>query len=393
MLFTFKLRKACAAVLFALVCLPAAELSAGTVHVPGDYGSIQAAINAVPNDTVIMVYAGPHPPFTVTKPLVIIGSPSVVIDNTDVGPMFGAQDPNITLSGPGYGRLVLANLELKGTANLSMMNAMGSRIIGGGFEHLRVSDCQLDAPQGIYATGLYQGKHGISTSVTTVVLTRSSVTGGTGGTDGPFYPHPVPAHSGDGIHAPGKKVVVLDSTVTGGDAPLISFQYGYCPGTASIVTGGGDGVVAGTAFYSNSTVVGGPGESIYCQNSDMSWSLLGQSPDGAPFVAGGVHAFANHLWASSDPVSGSVWGVYWQTTTGGPTLLAVGYPGEPFWLGGRGWLFMDPSIILLNVVPGGLQVMPISIGTDPNLIGQSFVMQLLDPATGLTRPLVGTVRP
>ena len=221
MSFASTLRGACASLLISIICLPAAQSVAAILHVPGTHGTLQVAINAAADGDTIVVHGGTHPPFTVTKQLTIMGSPGATIDNTGYG-SGGAQTPNITLRGPGgaQSHLTLSGLDLTGSANLTVYSSMGSRIVGGGYDQLCLVRCVLSPSRGTYPTGLYEGAHGISVSVGSLYLWLTGVEGGQGGTDGPWYPPPVPAHSGDGINAPGARVVLLDSFVTGGHGPF-----------------------------------------------------------------------------------------------------------------------------------------------------------------------------
>lgn len=382
----------------AFAAAAAAQLaSAAQIHVPGDFAVLQDAIDAAAPNDVIIVHGGTHDPITITKPLTIVGQPMAAIDNTLIGSPahHHHQVDNVTLLGPGAGRVTLVNLDVKGVSDLGFhFSSMGSRIAGGGFAELLVLDCKLRPPTAQSASGGYQSRDCVSIGASYVLFVRSEATGAPGGTDvcGPW---PSLANfagkSGAGIRASGATVVVLDSVVRGGEGADLCF-YPSCPPSGSAVPGGGDGISAAKVFHSGSVIEGGAGVPIYCDTGSFPLTYLGDSPPGVPIVAPSVIALDAKFLAPLPPVLGGNWQLSW-TTTGNPTLLLVGLPGAPLLVPGNGWLFLQSTAFVVTTVPGGAQIANIPVPATPALAGAAFTLQLLDPLTKLTRPVTAALLP
>src|SRR5262245_10788662 len=266
----------CSAGMVALGAAAAAQV----FNVPGNFATLQAALNGVPPGAVIVVHGGVHPPVTVSKPVTIVGSPVATIVNTDVSePMdpFALADA-IRLAGPGAGRVTLENVNTTGVADGSIFSSSGSGVFGGGFAELHLVDCDIQPAQWTMLTGQAEGADGVHVTVPYVLVERCTVTGGLSDTDDCIYP--LNPDGGAAIHAASATVTVLASTVNGERGPIICFPAGTCPSLPLPESDGGPGIVATRVLRAASVIAGGKGQPVTCGPT-----IIGVEADGPPIVA------------------------------------------------------------------------------------------------------------
>jgi hypothetical protein len=372
-----------------VVALSAAS-AAQVFDVPGNFATLQGALNAVPPGAVIVVHGGVHPPVMVTKPVTIVGSPVATIVNTDVSePMdpFAMADA-IRLAGPGRGRVTLENVNTSGVADGSFFSSSGSGVFGGGFAELHLVDCDIQPAQWTLLTGQAQGADAVRVTVPYVLVERCTVTGGLSDTDNCSYP--LNPDGGAGIHAASATVTALDSTVKGGRGPIMCFPAGNCPSLPLPESDGGPGIVATEVLRAASVITGGKGQPVTCGGH-----IIGVEADGPPIVASAVTDLGTALSASGPAVLGATWTLIWSTTPPS-ALLAFGAPTTvPVPIGTKGLLFLHADTLTLVPVPGGAgQVLMANLPALPVLAGVELGVQLYDVAAKkLTRPVVAVLRP
>jgi hypothetical protein len=355
-----------------LLILGAPSLEADVLEVPDDYADPQTAIdNASPGDTII-IHGGTWPPITIDKPLSLVGAPSPTIEAESPGALVVAP---ITLDGPGSGVVTLSRITVGGTAigAISSQNAPGIR--GGGFLELHVYDSEIHAPEWCCLTGLGVGEAGIDVAVPFILVERSMVTGArtdtdttqlTGGVDG-----------GRGIAGPGT-LVVLDSTVLGGDSgffcfPSASCDFG-CPGGR-----GGAGIQGPTLYHAGSTIEGGAGAFW----KDDFGVLCCQYDNGPATAVGTEVAMANEL-VGKRVVLGKRYTLH-ATAPGPSAFLLSSFDVDPPTSTGFGELFLGGTVFLESVAtPGDIEIdFPLLL----EMTGREVGFQLLDPTGGLSRPV------
>lgn len=373
-----RLLATCTALLF-----PGALALAGTLHVPGDYSDLQQAIYAAqPGDNVV-IHGGSHTMITIDKPLHLIGSPIATIKNDIPNPMTGP-GPNITLAGPGSGRVSLSRIVLTATHSGSIYSHAERRITGGGFSELHIMDCTIDAPEIMNPTGIDPNPQpAVAVGVAYILVNRSTISGGRATTDGsyPFYPQ-LPVDSEAAVRSPGATVAVFDSVLRGGNGPNLSYS-GACPPNVDAEGGGGAGIVASKVLHTNSTIAGGLGQDAYCGSQQV-----GTTSDGPAFVANEVVALDNKLSAGQPLVMGASFTLQYVTASN-PSVLIFGLPSPPLNVPGHGALFIQPQSMALFGIPSGFQSIPFNISNSPAVLGVEVALQVHDPAFGLTRPYIG----
>ena len=95
-----------------------ATASLAQVTVPGDFATLQAAIDAASPGDVILVDGGDHHTTVIDKPLTIVGTPNRPFLRTPAANEVPAneetQPPAVSLDGPGAGRVTLVNVGVGG---------------------------------------------------------------------------------------------------------------------------------------------------------------------------------------------------------------------------------------------------------------------------------------
>lgn len=379
-------------VVLALALFPSVALA--QIHVPGDFAEVQDAIDAASPGDVIVVHGGTFASITIDKPLTLLGSPAPLFEPTSSGS--GYLSP-IRLAGPGSGEVVLSNVRTDGIAVGLSHSLTTAGIGGGGFDELHVYDSDIRSPQWCCLTGLAAGQPGISVSVPFVLVERSTVLGSAFGSDGTlgFSGWPGPP----GIQVSSGTVVVLDSTVRGGDSspefyhPTLNCG-GFCPDGS-----GGPGVVADVLYSSDSALLGGAAARWH---DYMSNPCCSSGSVGEPFVANTAIELYDQLDADGPPRLGET---YVLRLSGVTASRASGPHAEPrviLWVSdegidppvnvpGRGALFLSGTPTSLGVFPAtGNIELPIPL--DLSLLGYEVAFQLLGRPVGYSRPLGGVIQ-
>src|SRR5687767_2941958 len=126
----------------AIAPLLGAVAHAQVTHVPGDFSTIQDALDASPAGEVIVVHGGTWGAITIRRPVTLIGDPQPSIGG------FGGPFPPVTLDGPGLGKVTLSSIFVGGVfGGNDLPSTPPPGIHGGGFEALHIIDTTVVAPQ------------------------------------------------------------------------------------------------------------------------------------------------------------------------------------------------------------------------------------------------------
>jgi hypothetical protein len=363
-----------------LLALPSAPAAQAIHAVPGDFASIQQAIDASSPGDVVVILGGTHEgPITLDRPLTLLGEPRPTIQ-----PPFatgGLQPPAIRLAGSGAGRVVLSNLEVSGFVNGLSTAASSAGIQGGGFDELHLVDCAVEGPTWVLLSGQAFGAPALRTDVADVLLERSTLRGADSANDG-CYGNGPPGPAG--VEAPDSRLLVLDSVVRGGGSHSIC-GFGSCP----IGGAGGPGIVAARLSEAASDVQGGEGALHF---TDAGGESCGSAPDGAASVVDVHSVLGGVLRATSTPRLGRSWRVSWSTPGSSSVLIVGTQILLPPLQTPAGLLFVHPSSRLLaRGFPAGSASFDLRIPLDASLLGRELVAQVRGSA-GWTRPLLALVR-
>lgn len=347
----------------------------------GHFTSLQAAIDAVPEHTVLRVVGGTYGPLEISKSLTIVGDPAPTLTSPPTGP--GPSLPSaITLQGTGSERLVLSRVLVTGTIDGIIYGSARAAIGGAGFAALDVYDSTIEAPTWFRLTGVGIGTSAIDLPGASVLIARSTVRGASSEEDRAgvlFLPDGVAGVSAD-------TVVVLDSTVVGGGAGLTQFTFGPpqatpCPCPAYSGRGG-PGITAQRVFDAGSVVLGGTGSQVeFSLGFTGPYWPWGAQPNGPAFHAAQRVQLPSTVFAFAPPEVGTTYTLGYSPPLPLAGGLAVGVlAAQPQPLFGS-WFFLDLATLYgsVPVVPGLLSS-HLAIPAMPSLVGAhlSFQLVLLD---------------
>ncbi|HTE06708.1 MAG TPA: hypothetical protein VK824_10965 [Planctomycetota bacterium] len=375
-----------------LALAPCADLGA-QVHVPGDFPTIQDALDAVPDGAIIIVHGGIHGSIHIDRPVTLLGDPMPVIRTSCCEPFSEIELPAIRLDGPGHGSVVLQRVATQGKVQDGFETAGGAGITGGGFDELLVLHADIAGSDGASAFGGGQlpGGPGIDVSVPYVMVTDSTVRGGSSN-----YPDdPQSTLDGTaGLRAPGASVAVLDSHVSGGGIGHVTFGFtAACPTCSQILGGeGGTGVLAGTLFTAHSTIEGGAGAECFCFAG--TFTPICTKPAGAALLVDALQDLSGELSATTPFEIGESSTLQWSAR-GAPAMLLVAFGTQvPEEHPGLGLLFLDPARAAFVMLDSGAALSEIvRIPPDATLVGLIATLQLFDPAVGLGPPVIAAFVP
>ena len=361
-------------------------IQAAVLHVPGDFPDPQTAINAAAAGDIIIIHGGAWTPITIDKPLTLVGDPPPVFEPWPVFTIpTNIQPPLIDIQGPGAGSVVLQGIQTGGSVDASHYIRTGPAVACRGLDALRLYDCVIRAPAWGSLSGLARGAEGIFTSIPHLVLSSCEVTGGRDEDDS----CDLQAWQGmAGVRTP--SVVVIDSTITGGpgDSACVDSTVG-CDVSQAVNGEGGPGIFCDRLFVGGNTWIrGGQGGTILCLGG-----MVGRFSDGPDLVAGSVIAPPGTINDSGSTALGANWTLRWSNST---TMLIVGTNARaPIEFPAHGWLFFEPANLLLTLpvsfgFPGSVTV---TVPTNPALIGFELIVQSFDPWSGLSLPVMRSIRP
>ena len=396
---------------------------ADTLVVPDDFSSLEEAVDAADAGDLILVQTTQEQGrfgIFVDKSLTIMGDPICNIDLRLGG---------IELAGPGRGSVTLVNCEI----DYISADENGYRSLwGSGFEEVHLVGCRV-VHQNLAPSGLITSSYPAIDleGELLLTLTESELIGGHAGSDA-CSPPAFYQNGSAGIMAPDAVVVLIDSSVTGGNGgpngPAgntldMCCSSCSCPDDLSLWGGhGGDGVVARELHSWRSSVRGGNGIAWYAfpggtdHNPTGMPTLCGQQPDGTALrvteelVLGGRSSLYT---ATSRPRLGSEWTLTWDVdflpacrgggTVGGMDcyrdatallLSSFGPPRVPLAIGGL-WTYLDPSAFRVLTVFPALSEGEIDL-VIPNslpLVGLGITLQVALTNGDLSGPVVGIVVP
>jgi hypothetical protein len=372
-----------------LLAVVSAHGWAAEIRVPGDYPTLQAAIDAAsPGDVITVATSTTQDPVVITKPLTILGDPALNVrsgcDGYDSEPFHAFR-----LAGPGSGRVVIGNATLASTADCAHP---ASSIGGGGFAELHVFNATFKPNPGL--SGTADGCSTVKVDVPYILIEGSEIAGGeSDGDDCYGY-----LHGGvwSAIEAPASTVTVLDSKISGPGEPLFyCCKSCTCPATLPSGGEGGHGIVANEVFVdAASEVKGGVGATYYAKvlSSDPG-TPCGKKPDGQAFVAAAVHVLPGTIDGSG------------ATPLGGTLALTFDVPGPlallfvsvgvtaPVLLPGAGYSYLFSPLLVGPVPTGGPQSVSLAVPPLAALLGLEGGFQIFDLSLGLTAPAVAVLGP
>ena len=343
----------------------------------------------------MILVSGLHDPVVVDQSVTILGDPSFSIwtgcaKSCDTCP----EDENaFRLAGPGGGRVTIGGF----TAFSRDCNFPAAAIGGGGFGELHLFDATIQIAAG--QTGLGHGASAIDVDIPTMVVSGSTIAGSGSDTDhcsGFLYQDVV-----YGIHNPGGTILLVDSTVNGGDGGMLCCAPCSClPFDPTLGGQGGTGVLADAVYLAGSTVEGGAGSTFLAYPWGEPYIPAGTpvacwtQADGTDLVANSVHVLSGNLMGESSASLASSYTLSWDLPGPGAFLFFSGGASSPM-ATVAGPVVLDLSIFvgLGAIATGSPQAINVSIPAIPALLGSEFVFQAWDGSLGLTRPVVGLITP
>ncbi len=363
---------------------------AAEIRVPGDYPTLQAAIDAAQAGDVITVStASVQEPVVIDKPLTILGDPVLNVrsgcDGYDFEPFHAFR-----LAGPGSGRVVIGNAKLASTADCAHP---ASSIGGGGFAELHLFNATFKPSP--LLSGTADGCSTIKVDVPHVLIEGSEIVGGESDADD-CYGY---LHGGiwSAIEAPASTVTVLGSKITGSVEPLFYCCKGCtCPTSLPSGGEGGHGIVALEVFVDGaSEVQGGVGATYYAKllSSDPG-TPCGKKPDGQAFVASAVHALPGAIsGGGATPLGGTLSLSFDVPGPLAALFLSTGVSASPVLVPGAGYSYLSAPLFAGLVPTGGPQALAFSVPPVAVLLGLEGGFQIFDLTLGLTAPVVGVLGP
>ena len=359
---------------------------ASELHVPGDYPTLQGAIDAAAAGDVIVVSGfGSYGPLVLDKPLTILGNPQVDIL---VGCDAPAPNHGLRLEGPASGTVVLANARLLTQDCFQPASGIG----GGGFDELHLLNVSYYPWSGL--TGLGDSAPSVQVDVPYLLVEGSTLYGGIPDSD-----HCASFLLGDGypaIEAPASVVTILGSTITGGGEASF-YCCDFCTCAAGLPSGGagGDAVVANEVFVdAASTVTGGKGSTFYAYDFPGGTPTpCASKPDGVAYVATLVHQLPGDITSSSVIPLGGTWTLNYDVPGPNAWLFLSTDLQPPTLIPGAGFSFLATPTPVGLLPTAGPQALSFGIPPAPALLGLQGAFQILDSTLGLTAPAVGLLGP
>ncbi|MEM7307318.1 MAG: hypothetical protein AAF682_11640 [Planctomycetota bacterium] len=378
----------CLPLLFFLVTPAAAQ-----IYVPGDYSNLQAAVNAAAPEEVILV-SGIHESVVVKKPLTILGNPTFTITSGCASTCFDCPpDDNAFRLQGGGGRLVLGGF----TSQSMDCNYPAPVLGGGGYDEVHLLDATIQIQAG--QSGLGHGASAIDVDVPYLLVSGSTIAAS--GSDSDHCSGFLYNDEATGIKNPGGMVMLVGSTVRGGDGGQLCCVLCACPDVEPSMGGiGGDGVVADAVYLAGSTVDAGVGATFLAYPAGKPYLPAGTptacatQPSGIDILAATVEVLGGPLSGPSRAPVGGAYTLEWELPGPGAFLLFSLGLTEPR-TNAYGVTLLDrTSMIQLGILTTGTpSAKTYPVPPLPELIGAEFGFQAWDASLGLTWPAVGVFAP
>lgn len=246
----------------------------------GPNGDLQAALDSVHADALVIVAGEHHGPFFVRKPVSITGAPAQLRQ----GRMGEAWGPALLLQGPEHGTVALRNLELGfGSVDAHVFSYLYPPVFGDGFASVRLRECKVEPSRAYGADSLLLGASALEVYDDPLIVIEDSVLRASSAC--PVEPLIWGPMGAPGVMAPEAHVRVLRSIVAGGAVPELSAPF---PCEAALTYGGdgGPGLYVGTLRIGSSRALGGDGAPWL----DSLGELCRQAPAGPGWIETGAGA-------------------------------------------------------------------------------------------------------
>jgi len=332
-----------AALLGASLALCAATAQAGVTILgqPGNYSTIQAAVDAAVDGDIVLVEDGTYPPFTIEdKGLAIFALSN---GKVTVGGMSYWTAPSKVRDLAAHRTVVLVGLNFRGPVGWSNSPGGPGLLLSGNNGHVRIQGCLLEGGRPEYMSYAIKGGDGLmALSSARVLVTQSHLDGNSPG----FMSGASPKAGGDGINSLDSSIAVYESLVHGGFGSDETYPSGGDGGAACKIDDWGL-FASGSEFRGGR---GGSGDTVGC-------TLGGNGGHGLHLVDAQVYLLDNTILAGSGNGGSCGWSspgqpivsigsaVHSLPGTGrslsGPTqipdksllqLAVVGAPGDAVWL-------------------------------------------------------------
>lgn len=364
------------------LALTAATLHAAVVDVfPTTADALQVAIDAANSGDILRIHGGAYGPITIDKPLELIANPGAVVQGLGLLPQMPppllVMTRPITLAGPGSGRVVLQNISVAGSYDVTQFSAVPTaHMLADGFDELRLINCSIQGPFWI-ANGGIGGAPGITSSIPLMILSGTSVRPLSPVADfgsGPGVPPPA-------IDAPNSTIIAGDCDIMGGSYGVIDIGTGNCnPQSYSTTLVGGTGVRCERFFQTGGSVRGGAGTVLDCGGPVVPLIV----PDGIPVIAREHIVQPETLVQVTRPRVGQSWDLLSRNgPNGGLLRIAFAYGGIEFHPTGGYNVVETPQVFQYVTVAPTVQDLSFPVPNDASLIGFDLVAETYDTAYGV----------
>ena len=367
---------------------PGAPPATTILQVPGNAGSLGAALEMAPPGALILLDTTElQAPVVITKPVTVVGVPGARVGNE--GFCTSILPSPVTLDGPGQGDVVLAGLDLVTATDCAITPALLS---GDGFESVRLFDCTLQQSFTGF-TGFGFGAPAIETDVSDLYLQDCLVSGAGDGVDICTFSATSLSmvQSRPGILAPSATVTLVRTDVVGGGIFGGVLCCTYCSCSAvdlEAVTPGGDGVVAESVFAYGSGIAATPGVAVLAIELETGpGETCGETPPGTAVVADLLVEDSTVLGSPPTVTLGTAWSVS-HGALDDATLLVGLDVSSPHRVPGLGWsLFSNEPPRVMMPLPSATAGSVDFLAPDiPTFAGRIAIHQLWSASSGLHAP-------
>lgn len=399
----------------ALTLAPTSAHALDVLHVPGDFATLQDALDAAAPDDTIVIDGGEHLYTRIEKPVTLVGraanEPYLTVDAGGVTTSPGSdpeQFPALVIDDPG-GLVTLVGVKVGGVTSATTVPHTSGSLTASGAGDVRVLHSTVRAVAFVEGAefALGSGTMGVGFGIDSLTVVDSRVLGA-GHLSTAFYycyQNLHPSFSGLGVFT-NRPPVLLDSEVLGGSSyknagygPSCDGITSYVPASCDELSGGMGGTalaVQGDAWVADTTLTGGRGATVFWDGDAPPPGFPCAKPSGAPFSGDQLVELGNGVALSSSGamVENRPWSLSWEVGEGAILLMGPALV-EPQTRPGDTALFVDPDEITIRPIPqAGAGSMSGNVGAlDEALLGKVMAFQIYTPGEGLSRPVLTAFQP